>query len=779
MSLPDQIDELCDAWAEQWQLQSCPDLQGFLAATQPELLKAVLPVLVPMDFNLRRLKNPALRSGDYAWLGEEGLAIAERCATRTSVVEPSDKDRRDSPQQRSALWKFQSDAGDSFPPDPGDDSTMPELKDFPSDVGEFRVVELIGGGGQGIVAKAVHRGTKQVAAIKFIRPELAASLPVRRRFLQESSIARSIRHPYVVQFLSVEEKPQLCIVMEFVTGRTLESLIREHGPLTLQQIVRFGIQIADGLQAVHLANIVHRDLKPMNILLQTNGQMTAKISDFGVARSASDPRITRSGTIVGSAAWLSPEQALEKKVSGQSDLFSLGSILYCMACGQSPFQRPTLMATLNAVVGDVAVGMQAIRPELPDKLSRLVQDLLQKAPGLRPSSAAEVANGLRSIAEQSGIEDPSSEIAGSESDTNVLHSGQFRRRALLATMAAATCTVLFKSSRRLWPRDSDNNPKEQPRGEHSGNQRSPDQKTQANMPTAMVLPSTPFEVSERQAMWAKHLAVPAAFELLEGLRFTLIPPIQLSMPQQHELSEKLQQLQNITGTTRFAESRNRDLQKQTSPFFAAVRPVSWRQYKTLIDGPLAGALLAELSAAGQDKASGYPAVDATAELSWDQTTELLRRLHQRSVEKELLANASRTQAVNGQLTVGLPEPLEWLLLARALRSTNDRTSAMGDFRRQILLASQSAVVSGLNSAVAISEVPCLFNQDSFTGTVVGWIDARSDYSAESSVFTGHMNPPAEGTMNVRCSWERLSKTANLIEAAIWPIVRIPGATGKS
>lgn len=103
MSLPDQIDELCDTWAEQWQLQSCPDLQGFLAATQPELLKAVLPVLVPMDFNLRRLKNPALRSGDYAWLGEEGLAIAERCATRTSVVEPSDKDRRDSPQQRSTL----------------------------------------------------------------------------------------------------------------------------------------------------------------------------------------------------------------------------------------------------------------------------------------------------------------------------------------------------------------------------------------------------------------------------------------------------------------------------------------------------------------------------------------------------------------------------------------------------------------------------------------------------------------------------------------------------
>jgi len=773
MSLPEQIDELCDAWAEQWQLQSCPDLREFLAATEPALQSAVLPILLPMDFSLRRLKNPRLKSDEYAWLGEEAVAIAEDCAQGSLKSETSDGDGRNQHQEQNLLWEFQSDVGDSFPPDSVDDATLMELKDLPRQVGEFQIIELIGGGGQGVVAKAVHRGTGRAAAIKFIRPELAASLPVRRRFLRESTIARSIRHPNVVQFLSVEEKPQLCIVMEFVTGRTLESLIREQGTLTLQQIVRLGIQMADGLQAVHMANIVHRDLKPMNILLQASASLTAKISDFGVARYASDPAITRSGTIVGSAAWLSPEQALEKKVSEQSDLFSLGSVLYCTACGQSPFQRPTLMATLNAVVEDVEVGVQAIRPDLPERLSGLLRELLQKSPGSRPSSAAEVANRLRSIADEHGIEKTPTQIAVGDSCTSLVQPSPVRRRALLATFAAITCSAALKASRSWWPPVQVDAVKGQASGNVSSGAPKPLTSSDSRVPEVLTLPCTLLEVREGQAAWAKHLAVPEEFEHSAGIRFTLIPPIRLSMTQQQEIKDELLPLQSIIGGHQNVKSPDDGVHAETRPFFAAISPVNWRQYRTLIDGPIANALLARLSAAGQEEASNSPAANSTAQLSWAQTTELLERLGQRFGDMEMLRNNRRLQPEERQYSFGLPQPLEWSLLARAMRCRSSRISTAADFRSQVMLSSHSAVVAGLNPASVTSGGPCLFSRDSCDGTVMGWIDTLIHHPAQYTGLIGHTVPPTEDTMSSRCTWERPSTTAKRTEAAVWPIIRIP------
>jgi serine/threonine protein kinase len=769
MSLPEQIDELCDFWAEQWQLQTCPDLRTFLATTDPALVNAVLPVLLPIDVNLRRLRNPQLRSDDYQWLGDDAVAIAENCFSHSVRSETAGVEHCVEERAAQSLWSFRSDSVDSCAHD-FEEAAVLELKDLPSEVRNFRVVELIGGGGQGVVAKAVHQGTGQVAAIKFIRPELAASLPVRRRFLRESTIARSIHHRNVVQFLSVEEKPQLCIVMEFVAGGTLESLIREEGTLSVQQIVRLGIQIADGLEAVHQANIVHRDLKPMNILLQAGQLVIAKISDFGVARFAGDPGVTRSGTIVGSAMWLSPEQALERTVTRQSDLFSLGSILYCAACGQSPFQRPTLMATLNAVVEDTEVAVDAIRPDLPQPLVALIQELLRKTAASRPESAAEVATRLRSLMAEPAIVDSPQLMIPTAAPARA--SRLIGRRALLATLAAITCSAAAKSSRFRAPL-VDTSIVQHIAVENVGNG-SPGSASSptSDVPDLLTLPCERSEVQECQTAWSNHLKLPVAFDHPAGIRFLLIPPVRLTTAQQKEIGQDLLQLQNLVNETHSSIRPTLLAGAETSPFFAAVSPINWRQYRTLIDGPLAGNLLTHFGTSGQNHKSETTTADSPAELSWGLMTELMEVFRRQDTKSQKQSVSQYPWPAEWSRFVSLPQPLEWLLIQKAVRCDSSRSPSQNDLRLQVMRTSQNAVSAGLRNALQTTEVPCLFSDSACRRAIIGWIDTQLDHDAQSGGFAGRMFPQMGDNLTAKCSWENAVATDSELQAAIWPIIRV-------
>lgn len=760
MSLSDQIDELCDAWAEQWQLQSCPDLGEFLAGTDSELVKAALPVLVPMDFQLRRTKHPLLQAREYAWLGDGAVEIAERCCNRSVLTDSSSVGQQPDSVSQNVPWTFDSDAVQS-PRDACDDVQTPELREFPSLIGEYRVIELIGGGGQGVVAKAVHEKTGRDAAIKFIRPELAASLPVRRRFLREATIARSIRHPNVVQFLSVEEKPQLCIVMEFVTGKTLETHIREQGTLTVQQLLAIGIQVADGLQAVHSANIVHRDLKPLNILLEMSGPLVARISDFGVARFSGDPGITRSGTIVGSAAWLSPEQALEKPVSERSDLFSLGSILYCMACGQSPFLRSTLMATLNAIVQDAPVGVKLIRPDLPDEFCELLDALLAKNPDLRPASANDVSTQLRAIAgvpEVTPANDDSTMSANTQSPESPRKVG---RRILLTAFGTAACACLIRASRSLWSAETSS------RSADKSNPSDRREIASRATPAPLIIPSSHSEARARQNAWATYLGVPSEIDFGQDIRFTLVPPIQLSATQQLEVREELQRLTAVVDKGASEQSLADTKESMSRPFFAAISPLNWRQYRILRDGLLAGSLLTRLSLAGQVGIAERSEAEQFADVTWTEAMELQARLGQHVLLKERLRSLQRSSTKRMPFEVGLPKPIDWLILARVLPLEYAKKFTPVNIARDIQLVSQSAIVSGIRSEALATDELNIFGKGRMQAPIFGWIKAGS----QKCEVAGSIETVAD-SQTVRCNWTADSASNETAAARFWPVIQI-------
>src|SRR5437764_4528537 len=187
--------------------------------------------------------------------------------------------------------------------------------------------------------------------------------------------------------------------MRLIDGPTLQEKLGRTGQLALKEILRIGMQIAEGLAAAHRQGLVHRDVKPANILLE-NGVERVKITDFGLARAGDDASLTQSGVVAGTPMYMSPEQADGLPVDFRSDLFSLGSVLYAMCTGRPPFRAPTTMAILKRVCEETPRPIGEINPELPPWLGELVARLHAKAPADRFASAREVADLLaRHLAE--------------------------------------------------------------------------------------------------------------------------------------------------------------------------------------------------------------------------------------------------------------------------------------------------------------------------------------------------------------------------------------------
>jgi eukaryotic-like serine/threonine-protein kinase len=256
----------------------------------------------------------------------------------------------------------------------------------------YEVMEVIGRGGMGVVLKAFDEALHRVVAVKVLSPALATSATARRRFGREAKAAAAVSHDHVVTIHAVEgDKPIPYLVMQCVAGFSLEDKLARNGPLGVKEILRIGMQTADGLAAAHKQGLVHRDIKPANILLE-NGVERVKITDFGLARAVDDASLTQSGVVAGTPQYMSPEQAQGEPVDHRSDLFSLGSVLYAMCTGRPPFRATGTMAVLKRVCEDTPRPIREINPEISDWLCEIIAKLHAKKPADRFQSATEVAD---------------------------------------------------------------------------------------------------------------------------------------------------------------------------------------------------------------------------------------------------------------------------------------------------------------------------------------------------------------------------------------------------
>jgi serine/threonine protein kinase len=279
----------------------------------------------------------------------------------------------------------------------------------------YRIESKLGAGGMGVVYKAVDSRLGRTAAIKILSTA-ALNADRERRFVQEAKAASSLNHPNIVTIYDIDTqevdgKPIQYIAMEYVAGDTLDHLIGRKG-LRIRDVLKYAVQIADALAAAHAAGIVHRDLKPSNVIVTPQG--VVKILDFGLAK-LSEPAgadayaetlhgegspLTEEGTILGTVAYMSPEQADGKKVDTRSDVFSFGSVLYEMATGQRAFAGGSKLSSLSAVLYKDPQPASQTAAEVPPELDRIISRCLKKDPERRWQTMADVKVALEELREE-------------------------------------------------------------------------------------------------------------------------------------------------------------------------------------------------------------------------------------------------------------------------------------------------------------------------------------------------------------------------------------------
>ena len=278
-------------------------------------------------------------------------------------------------------------------------------------LGPFELVSPLGAGGMGEVWKARDTRLDRIIAIKVLPSEKLADPEGKRRFVQEAKAASALNHPNIVTIYDIGSEDKCdYLAMEFVDGKTLEQLTPRDG-LGISDALRYAAQGSDALAKAHAAGIVHRDLKPGNIMVTGDGRV--KVLDFGLAKLTQPTGLnpadavtltigaeTMEGTILGTPAYMSPEQAEGKPVEAHSDIFSFGAVLYEMIAGRPAFRRDTHLATLSAVLRDEPKPLGQEREETPPELERVIMRCLRKDPARRFQSMADLKVALEELKEE-------------------------------------------------------------------------------------------------------------------------------------------------------------------------------------------------------------------------------------------------------------------------------------------------------------------------------------------------------------------------------------------
>ncbi|MBM4072923.1 MAG: serine/threonine protein kinase, partial [Planctomycetes bacterium] len=274
----------------------------------------------------------------------------------------------------------------------------PEQPDEIGRLGPYRVLKVLGAGGMGVVFQAEDPQLGRMVALKAMLPALAASPSAKKRFLREAKAAAAIKHDHIVTIHQVgEDRGAPFLAMEFLEGEPLDKRLEQAGKLPIAEVLRIGREMAEGLEAAHERGLIHRDIKPGNVWLEGR-RARVKILDFGLARAASEEsQLTQTGAIVGTPAFMAPEQAAGRTVDRRCDLFSLGCVLYRLTTGVLPFKGTDTISTLMAVSTEEPPSPSVKNPAVPQALANLIMQLLAKRADDRPASAQAVADALAQL----------------------------------------------------------------------------------------------------------------------------------------------------------------------------------------------------------------------------------------------------------------------------------------------------------------------------------------------------------------------------------------------
>ena len=314
-------------------------------------------------------------------------------------------------------------------------------------LGPYRILKVLGAGGMGVVYQAEDPKLKRKVALKAMLPTLATSESSRQRFVREAQSAAALKHDHIVTIFQVDEDRGIpFLAMEFLEGEPLDVRLQREAVPPLADTLRICREVAEGLQAAHERGLIHRDIKPGNIWLEGK-RARAKILDFGLARAAGgDSQLTQQGAIVGTPAYMAPEQANGKVLDGRADLFSLGCMLYRMCTGKAPFQGVDTLSTLMAVASTEPPPPCDVNPAVPAALSELVMRLLAKEPEGRPQSAEVVAAELAAIETMVGQQaplKPAKSNARAQKPTTSYHAAPRGKRRPLWIAAGGVVLLLL------------------------------------------------------------------------------------------------------------------------------------------------------------------------------------------------------------------------------------------------------------------------------------------------------------------------------------------------
>jgi serine/threonine protein kinase len=308
-------------------------------------------------------------------------------------------------------------------------------------LGHYRILKQIGEGGMGTVFHAVDTKVDREVAVKVIRPDFRGT-DAEARFEREARATAQIKHDHVVEIYHFDRIGEvLCLEMPLLRGESLHARLQREKQLPLADVLKIGREMAEGLAAAHAAALIHRDVKPANVFLsQEHGAWRARLLDLGLAHNNAAPaHLTEKGALVGTPAYMSPEQIDGQPLDGRSDLFSLGVVLYHLLTGDNPFAADTVTAIMRRITTVEPPPVNQLRAEAPPQLAQLLIRLLAKDRDGRPKTAAEVGAALRALEHQQP-RDPTTRLSVPIPPS--AHRPLSRRAVLIGLGAGATAVML-------------------------------------------------------------------------------------------------------------------------------------------------------------------------------------------------------------------------------------------------------------------------------------------------------------------------------------------------
>ncbi|MDP2886248.1 MAG: protein kinase [Ignavibacteria bacterium] len=309
-------------------------------------------------------------------------------------------------------------------------------------ISHYRILEKLGGGGMGVVYKAQDLKLDRPVALKFLPPESTRDPEAKTRFIHEAKAASALQHSNICVVYDIDEtsEGELFICMEHLDGETLKQRIA-NGQLSIDNCVDYATQVAQGLAKAHESGIIHRDIKPANVMLTADG--VAKIVDFGLAKLSGRTVLTKSGSTVGTAAYMSPEQARGETVDARTDIWSLGVVLYEMLTGNRPFESDYEQALVYSILNEPPKPITSVKVEIPQQVEKIVLKALEKKPENRYQNVEEMIIDLASAAGTEGT------VRGGGIRSRVRRKQILAWGAFLVVAAIATIVLLTPKTREV------------------------------------------------------------------------------------------------------------------------------------------------------------------------------------------------------------------------------------------------------------------------------------------------------------------------------------------